>query len=235
MNVDHPLEGVARITIDRPPVNALDHAAFVTLGTILRGLTGDDGVRCVILTAAGERTFSAGTDLAEFQDAASTTRVSVAALAAFEALAGLPQPVIGALNGPAVGVGAMLASQLDLLVAHRGVRFVLPEVPAGFPGGGSHLVRLAPWFKLQRMVLLAEPLTADEASAHGSLAASVDTTDQVHRAAIELAQRVAALEANAVRSARAVVRSAGDRAALQGYRNELLALAATLERNRDRT
>jgi len=232
VNVDLPADGVARITIERPPVNALDHAAFARLATILRELSRDDDVRSVIITAAGERTFSAGTDLTEFQDAASTARVSAAAIEMFEALAALPQPIIGAINGSAIGVGAMLAAQLDLLVAHRGVRFVLPEVPAGFPGGGSQLVRLAPWFKLQRMVLLAEPLTAEEAAAHGSLAALVDTADEVRQAAHTLAERVASLEPSAVRPARAVLRASGDEAALRGYRSELVALADTLERAR---
>ncbi len=228
VRIDRPADGVARLTLDRPPVNALDAAAFAAIGDALLALAADDGVRCVVITAAGERTFSAGTDLAEFSDPEATARVSAVAVRAFEALAALPQPLVGALNGAAVGVGAMLAAQLDLLVAHRGVQFRLPEVAAGFPGGGSHVARLAPWFKLQRMVLLGEPLTAAEADAHGILAGLVEGPADVAPAALELAERVAALSPAAVRPARRILRAAGDAQAMAGYRAELHALAATL-------
>lgn len=230
--LDRPADGVARVTLNRPPVNALDAAAFVALGDALHALAADDGVRCVILTAAGERIFSAGTDLTEFGDAASAARVATVAVRAFERLAALPQPLVGALNGAAVGVGAMLAAQLDLLVAHRGVQFRLPEVAAGFPGGGSHVARLVPWFKLQRMVLLGEPLTAEDADRFGALAALVDGPGDVGPAALELASLVAALEPAAVRPARVILRAAGDEAALRGYRAELLALSGVLAAGR---
>ena len=232
VRLDRPADGVARVTLDRPPVNALDAAAFAALRDVLRGLAADDGVRCVVLTGAGERTFSAGTDLADFGDAQRTARVCAVAVEAFEAVAALPQPVVGALNAAAVGVGAMLAAQLDLLVAHRGVRFRLPEVAAGFPGGASHVARLAPWFKLQRMVLLGEPLTAAEAEAHGILAALVDTPAEVWPAALALAERVAELDPAAVRPARRILRAPGDAAALHGYRQELLALSGVLAARR---
>lgn len=226
--VDRPTDGVARVTLDRPPVNALDEPAFRALADAFRMLAAEDGVRCVVLTAAGGRTFSAGTDLAAFATPEGTAAVSAAAIDCFSALAALPQPLIGALNAPAIGVGAMLAAQLDLLVAHPGVRFVLPEVGAGFPGGGSHVARLASWFKVQRMVLLGEPLTAAEAQAQGTLAELVADPSAVGPAALALARKVAALSPAAVRPARHVLRATGDEAAMAGYRAELQALAHAL-------
>lgn len=232
VTVDQPAEGIARVTLDRPPVNALDAAAYADLDAAFGALAEDRAVRVVVLTAAGRRVFSAGTDLAAFATAEATAAVTRAAFGFFTRLAQTPQPVIGALNGPAIGAGAMAAAECDLLLATRRHWFATPEVTVGFPGGGSHVKRLAPHFKARRMILLGERLTAEEALAHGTLAEVVEDADDLPACALAWAQRLAALEPRAVGEARRIMRQPETDAALEGYRVELEALAAVLAERR---
>jgi enoyl-CoA hydratase len=232
VDVARPTGAVATLTIRRPPVNAIDSAGYDALTAALEVLAGEPAVRAVVLTGDGERVFSAGTDLRDFDTETATERVAAAALGYFERLAAMPQPVVGALNGPAVGAGAMTAAACDLLVGTRATYFLVPEVPSGFPGGASHVKRLAPWFKVQRMMLLGERLTAEEALAHGTLAEVVERAEDVLPAALRWAERLAALDPAAVGPARRILRAPEDAVTLDGYRRELEALALVLAERR---
>jgi enoyl-CoA hydratase/carnithine racemase len=90
----------------------------------------------------------------------------------------------------------------------------------GVPGSGSHVKRLAPYFKVQRMLLLGERLTLEEAVAFGTVARVVSRSE-LDGAALEAAQSIAALESEAVRAARAIFRARETEAALSGYRAEM--------------
>ncbi len=220
-------DGVALLTIDRPPVNAMDMAAYEELIAGLTTLAADDDVRAVVLIGAGERAFCAGTDVAALRDQAAIDGVLAAGLLFFETLAAFGKPLVGALNGPAVGGGAAIASECDVLLATPRGSMSIPEVQLGVVGGGSHATRLAPsLFKAQRMVLLGEALTPDEALAGGVLAAIAPDRDALLEAAVEIAGQIAALRPDAVREARAIVRGTMSETVLAGYRRELVALAA---------
>jgi enoyl-CoA hydratase len=254
-----PAPGVAQLTIDRPPVNALGAEAYDGLAAALRSLAGSGSgsgsssgpgtgsgtgsgsgsgsgvVRALVLTGAGTRAFSAGSDISEFGDPASYARIAAASQRFFEALGGLAVPVVGALNGPAVGGGAMIAAECDVLLAIPDAHLSIPELSLGVPGSGSHAKRLAPYFKVQRMLLLGERLTVEQAVAFGTVSEIVGA-DQLVAAAIEVAQRIAALEPDAVQAARAIFRGPESRAALAGYGDEMAAavpiVSARLQRER---
>jgi enoyl-CoA hydratase len=226
--------GVAVCTIDRPPVNALDPAAYLALAEVFEALAEPGDVHALVLTGAGERTFSAGTDTAVFGDRADYDAAIANGRRCFEALSRCAVPVVGAINAAAVGGGAMLAGECDVLLAAEGAYFAIPELSLGIPGGGSHVRRLAPFFKVQRMMLLGERLPAEEALGHGTLLRVVPRA-QLLGAALEVARTLAQVDARAMRAARAILRAPVSEATLRGYHAELDAGSALVhERFRER-
>ena len=228
-------DGVAQLTIDRPPVNALGAETYDALAGVLRDVAGSPDLRALVLTGTGTRAFSAGSDISEFDDPASYARIAAASQGFFAALGGLPIPIIGALNGPAVGGGAMIAAECDVLLATPDAHLSIPELSLGVPGSGSHAKRLAPYFKVQRMLLLGERLTVEQAVAFGTISEIVPA-EQLLAAAVAVAERIAGLEPDAVQAARAIFRAAESRAALAGYTEEMAAavpiVSAGIERKR---
>jgi enoyl-CoA hydratase len=151
-DVDRERRGPIQILrISRPEArNALNRAVLSEIGHGLQAAERDPDVRTVVITASGERTFSAGMDLREFV-AGSTGGASeselegIAAYRSFQRN-GLTKPVIGAANGTAVAGGFELLLACDLVVASEDALFGLPEVKrALFPaGGGVFLSRRIP-------------------------------------------------------------------------------------------
>src|SRR6202046_2085257 len=135
---------VAEIVLDRPEaLNALDTVMLVRLAQTCAELAPDTGVRAVVLSATGDRAFSVGADLRErhrMTDAQWLAQRQVFR-AAFGELLGLPQPVIAAVHGYALGGGCELALSCDLVVADETAQFGLPEATVGLvPGcGGTQL------------------------------------------------------------------------------------------------
>jgi enoyl-CoA hydratase/carnithine racemase len=141
----HEAVGVAgaigEVVLDRPEaMNALNTAMAARLAQVCAEIAADLQVRAVVLAAAGERAFCVGADLKEraaMSDAALLAQRPVFR-AAFSAVLGLPQPVIAAVHGYALGGGCELALCCDLIVADETAVFGLPEVTVGLvPGGGG--------------------------------------------------------------------------------------------------
>jgi enoyl-CoA hydratase len=224
-HVQWPEAGIAVVTIARPPVNALDTAAYLALAAALEAAAARAGTRAIVLTGAGERAFCAGSDTGAFADAEQYASICAAGRRFFGALAALAIPVVGALNGPAVGAGAMIAADCDVLLAASGAYMTIPELSLGVPGAASHVKRLAPYHKVQRMLLLGERLTPEEAYLAGTVA-EVVSRDALLDTALEVARRIAALEPEAVSAARRIFRAPESDAALAGYHAELDAAGA---------
>jgi enoyl-CoA hydratase len=168
-------DGVTTVTMDRPPVNAVDQqmyrelaAAFAPDGPVARTS------KAVVLTSAG-RHFCAGNDLGEFAtltpDNAGGRMAEVRG--AFFAIQDCPIPVIGAVRGAAFGTGLAIAASCDFVIAAAGARFGTPEVSVGVMGGARHLARLVPEPWVRWMYLTAEPVTAEQLHRLGSLIAVV--------------------------------------------------------------
>jgi enoyl-CoA hydratase len=229
-----PADGVAQLTIDRPPVNALGYEAYDGLADALRSVARSADVRALVLTAAGTRAFSAGSDIKEFQTPGDYERIAAASAGFFAALADVPVPIVCALNGPAVGGGAMIAAECDVLLAVPGADLSIPELSLGVPGSGSHAKRLGPFHKVTRMLLLGEKMTPEEAVGFGTVA-SVVAADSLLTVAVETASSIAALEPDAVRAARAIFRGRETGEAQAGYAAEMAAavpiVSARLERD----
>jgi enoyl-CoA hydratase/carnithine racemase len=162
---------VAVLTINNPPVNALNSRVMAELLQNLEKLAGDDGVRVLIVTGAGDRAFVAGADIKEFPglfkgQAGLAGQFALAGHKMFNALDNFPRPTIAAVNGLALGGGCELALACDLRVAADTAQFGLPEIKLGlFPGGGGtqRLPRLIGEARAKEFMYLGDPISAGEA------------------------------------------------------------------------
>jgi enoyl-CoA hydratase/carnithine racemase len=203
--------GIAEITLDRPEaMNALSSAMTARLAAVCAELAADRGVRAIVLGAAG-RAFCVGADLKEraaMSDADLMAQRPVFR-AAFGAVLGLPQPVIAAVHGYALGGGCELALSCDLIVADETAEFGLPETTVGLiPGsGGTQLAlrRLGPG-RAADLVLTGRRIGAAEAAALG-LADRLVPAGTAGQHAHELAGRIAANSPVAVLNAKRALRS----------------------------
>jgi enoyl-CoA hydratase/carnithine racemase len=182
---------VATVTIDRPPVNAIDIAGFAEVRDAFRGLSEDRDVRVAIFTATGDRAFMAGVDLrdADKLDAHDeTTRPAVVldpgrrVRDAFDAVRECAVPVIGAINGPALGAGLGFAACCDVLIAAEGASFGLPEINVGLLGGSAHLSTLVGRHKARELFFTGETISAAELQRLGAVRAVVPRAELMDEA-----------------------------------------------------
>jgi len=130
----HPVAAglIAEITLDRPEaMNALSTTVLTALTERFLAVRADPAVLAVVLSGSGERAFCAGADLKEraaMSDAQIMAQRPVFR-AAFSALLALPQPVLAAVHGFALGGGCELALSCDVIVADDSAVFGLPEMP----------------------------------------------------------------------------------------------------------
>ena len=131
-------DGVATITLNRPrQMNALSAELRRRLVAALDGLAGDDSVRAVIVTGAGEKAFTAGVDLKELETAPLTTGELGPDAPMHRAIRNLGKPTIAAVNGFAITGGMELAINCDILVASTNARFADTHARVGIvPGWG---------------------------------------------------------------------------------------------------
>ena len=143
VDVDGP---VTTVTLDRPErLNAATGTMFEELRDALRTAGEDTGCRAVVLTGAG-RSFCAGLDLEEGlgPDLVEAGRRMRAGVAAIRLLREIPQPVVAAVDGHAVGAGFSLAAASDLRIAGPGAVFSAPFVRLGMSAGDLGLTWLLP-------------------------------------------------------------------------------------------
>ena len=156
---------IAVVTLDNPPVNALSPDWDVQ--GVFDQLSQDDDVRVVVITGEGDRVFCAGADIkaaARGDRALRPERTgSREARESFNAVLECSVPVIGAINGPALGGGLAIAASCDYLIASERAVFGLPEIDVGLLGGARHAMRLFPAQVVRRMHYTAERVGAEEA------------------------------------------------------------------------
>jgi enoyl-CoA hydratase len=199
------------LTLNRPEVrNALNPELIGALSDALRDAAGDDGVRVVVITGAGEKTFCSGMDLRAFGE----VMTSGGDATVFDALTwfhhgGFPKPVVAALNGDALAGGLELAMACDLVIAADHARFGLPEVKRGLfaAGGGTTLSTRIPLAIALEMGLTGDPLDASRAQAIG-LVNRVVPAGEVEAVAMDLASKVAANGPLGVQATKRLLREA---------------------------
>ncbi len=204
LQVDQPVEGVTRITLQRPEkLNAMNAELIGELHRALGAVATDRACRVVVLTGSG-RGFCAGLDLGGYGrapgseglgrvEATFATQTDIAALV--PRLRGLPQPVIAAVNGPAAGGGLALALASDIRIAATSARFNVAFVRLGLSGcdiGTSWLLpRLIGASRAWELMLTGRIMDAAEADRIG-LVLRVVPDEDLAGAALETAGLIAA-------------------------------------------
>ena len=233
--------GVALVTLDRPPVNALDEAMLDGLVTAVSAVADASEVGAVLVRGAG-RAFSAGADVAmistylEAEDRGEQLVAFGARLQhAYARIETLPVPVVAAIVGAATGGGLELALACDLRIAADNARLGLPEVHLGLlaaAGGTQRLTRIAGPAVASRLILTGELVSGAEAARLGFVHHAVPL-ESLEEEALALARRLAALPRGALAAAKHCIALAPSE---QGYRAEtegtrgLLEDPATIER-----
>jgi enoyl-CoA hydratase len=198
--VDGP---VATVWLNRPPVNAVSQDMY---GELIR-LFGDisqfgPGVHAIVLAARGKH-FCGGNDLDEFRsmtpDNAPVRMREVRE--AFWAIRDCPLPVVGAVQGVAVGTGLAIAASCDFIIAAEGARLGVTEIAMGVMGAGKHLRRLVPEPVLRWMFLSGEPAPVEELLKLGAVI-DVVAPDGLLDAARDRAARIARHSPLAIRVAK---------------------------------
>jgi enoyl-CoA hydratase/carnithine racemase len=202
---------ICEIVLDRPAaMNALSTAMAVRLAQVGAEIAADLQVRAVVLAAAGERAFCVGADLKERAAMSDAELIAQRPVfrAAFGAVLGLPQPVIAAVHGYALGGGCELALSCDLIVADETAVFGLPETTVGLvPGGGGTqlaLRRLGPG-RAADLVLTGRQIDAAEAERIG-LADRLVAAGTAAERALGLALQIGRNSPVAVRAAKQAIR-----------------------------
>lgn len=202
---------IAIVTLNRPhALNALDEPMREGLETALNGLGADPAVRGVVLTAAGDRAFSAGQDLETARGfTAETIGGHFERLGRlYQAIRALDKPSVVALNGLAAGFGFQAALHADVRVAHPGVRMAQPEVDAGIPSiVGMWIMReVLGLARAVEMSLTCRMVPADECLEWGLIDHLVPP-EQVMPKALAIAREMAAKPAAAFAASKRRMRS----------------------------
>jgi enoyl-CoA hydratase/carnithine racemase len=193
-------DGVATVTMNRPPVNAVDLVMYRELRELFVDIDQiGRGVRAVVFTGAGKH-FCAGNDLDDFatMDRDNVRERMFHVREAFFAIQECAVPVVGAVSGAALGTGLVLAASCDFVVAADDASFGLPELSVGVHGGARHLGRLVGQPMVRWMFFTGQRLTGEEMHALGAVIAVVPRAEVLERAQAEAA-RIAAYSPTAVR------------------------------------
>ena len=192
-------EGIATVTINRPNArNALTFAMYERLAALCQEIDGDDAIKAVVVTGAGDKAFAAGTDISEFrafrsgQDAIRYEKSVEVTLSAIERLR---VPTIAAIRGVCTGGGAAIAGCCDLRVAARDVKIGYPV--ARTLGNCISLTNYARFSALigaarvKDIIFRARLIEADEALSIGLVTELVDDPTQLVARALGMARTVA--------------------------------------------
>ena len=193
LSVERVETGVATITLDRPPVNAMSPELINELLDTVDTLAGESAVRALLLKGANAR-FCAGADLGVMSDhSRATYRMMRRQIDVEDALERLGKPVVCAIERFALGGGAELALACDVRVMGQGALFGFPEVELGlFPGAGGtqRLTRLVGTSRAFWLMATGTRLSADAALEYG-IATEVVPDDGVLARATEIADQFA--------------------------------------------
>ena len=188
---------IAKVTLNQPAkLNAINNRMWTRLREIFAELDADDGLRCIILAGAGDRAFSVGADISEFEENRSTIdkarRYHERTHAAMQAIFCCRHPVIAQIRGLCVGGGLELTTTCDLRICGAGARFGIPVKRLGLVVSYTELKPLldliGPANALE-ILLEGRIHSADEALRMG-LVNRVVADDEVEHEAFATAMRI---------------------------------------------
>ena len=213
---------IAVVTMDNPPVNAVSPALQEEMMLVFDTISDRKDVRVAVLTGAGKH-FCAGADIkaraSGERQPGDAWQHSRRARESFHAIVECKVPVIGAINGSALGAGLAIAASCDMLIASDDTRLGLPEINVGLLGGGRHAMRLFGHSKSRRMMFTGERLHGEELYRLGVVEACVPR-DQLMDTALALAKEIAAKSPIAMELAKHAMNAIEFMSLRDGYRFE---------------
>ncbi len=229
-------DNIGILTINRPDkLNAISSELTTELKSFLNEIEKDEDLRALVITGAGDKSFVAGADITELveRDARLGRQVSHERQDIFSRIENLPIPVIGAINGYALGGGLELALACNIRLASDNAQFGAPEVKLGIipgDGGTQRLPRLVGLGRAMEMILTGDFIDAEEAYRIG-LVNKVYPPEELLSNAMKLAQRIASRPPLAVRYAKEAVNRSQEGSPASGFALEsyLHALSCTTE------
>ncbi len=200
---------IALITLNRPPDNAITTEMGALLTEIVETIAVRPSIRAVILTGAGDRAFSVGSDLR--QRKSMTKEDWLRQRQAFDrtlyTVRQLRKPLLAAVNGIAYGGGCELAQSTDFIIASENASFGQPEAMLGLAAGGGSpalLPRLLPRGKALQMLMTGDPITAQEAHRLG-MVNELHPVNELMHAAKQIAEKIASNSPTAVQAVKQAV------------------------------
>ncbi len=197
---------VQQITFSRPEKkNALTSEMYLAFADALDLATDDDGVRAVVLTGSGD-SFCAGNDLKDFLSGAATTEGESPQARLIQRLATFAKPLIGAVNGIAVGIGVTMLLHCDLVYGHPTARFKTGFADLGLvPEAGSTMLLADRVGQLaaNELFMLSEMISADRALELGLI---TDVDEEVVDRSLRVAESLAAKPAGGLSATKALLR-----------------------------
>ena len=204
LTFDRPAEGVLRLTLDAPGLNAVDHAVHRQLADVWLTVDRDPDTRVALLQGAG-RAFSAGGSFELLDDImddfAVRTRVMREACDLVFNVINCSKPIVSAIHGPAVGAGLVAGLLADVSVVGRSARIVDGHTRLGVTAGDHAAIcwpLLCGMAKAKYYLLTCETLTGEEAERIGLVSLCVDD-DSVHDRALQVATQLAQGAQSAIR------------------------------------
>jgi enoyl-CoA hydratase len=204
LQFDQPAEGVLRITLDAPGLNAVGLDAHGDLAGVWSAVDRDPDVLVAVIQGAG-RAFSAGGSFELIEaittDFAVRTRVLREARDLVRNIVDCSKPIVSAIHGPAVGAGLVAALLADISIAARSARIIDGHTRLGVAAGDHAAIcwpLLCGMAKAKYHLLTCEVLTGEEAERIGLVSQCVDD-DAVHARAVEVAVQLTTLSPSALR------------------------------------
>lgn len=229
-------DAVAVLTINRPKaLNALNSDTLTELSSALDEVSQDAGVKAVILTGSGSKAFVAGADISQMKDFNSLQGRRFAQLgqAVFRKIELLPQPVIAAINGFALGGGCELSMACDIRLAAENAKFGQPEVTLGLTagfGGTQRLPRLVGTGIASELLFTGDIIDVQEAYRIG-LVNKVYSSETLLEEALKLARRIAERAPAAVQLSKSAIQRGInlDLDSAQAYEAEVFGLTCSTQ------
>jgi len=182
-------DGIAKLTINRPPVNVVNYETLIEINTALEKLGKDDETKVLLIRGSGNRAFCAGIEVKDHLGEM-MPRMMKEFDRMFRLLRGLGKPSIAVVNGVALGGGCELVAGCDMAIAVEKAELGQPEIKLGglAPAAAALFTRIMGEKKAFELILLGENISAKEAERIG-LVNKVVSEEELDATAEELARR----------------------------------------------
>lgn len=178
------LNEIAILRINRPEaLNAMNLDVIFELTRAIDIISADEGIKVLLITGAGERSFCAGADISYMVniDAVTAEKYASSAQSMLNKIEKMEKPVIAAINGFALGGGCELSLVCDIRIASENAKIGQPEVTIGIPpgwGGTQRLLRVVGPAKAKEMIFTGKMITAHEAATIGLVNQVISLSDE---------------------------------------------------------